>query len=93
MLVLAKHLQILATEGRLGGGPQLPPSDGNSHFLGGPTHPPNHPSLSLTFENWADFRPYRNASISVVLPQCELHVEERDPPKNGHDSVGEEECP
>ena len=44
-------------------------------------------------ENWADFRPYRNASISMVLPQCKLHVEERDPPKNGHDSVGKEERP
>lgn len=45
------------------------------------------------FENWADFPPYRNASITVVLTQRELHVEERDPSEDGHDSVGEEERP
>lgn len=55
--------------------------------------PSIHPSLCVTFENWADFPPYRNASISVVLAQRELHVEEWDPPENGHDCVGEKECP
>lgn len=55
------------------------------------TFPPSRPSV--TFENRTDLPPYRNASISVVLAQCKLHVKEWDPPKDGHDGVGKEEGP
>ena len=68
---------------------QLPPTDRNYHVLGKPTHS----SLSVTFENWADFPPYGNASASVVLAQCKLHVEEQDTPQNGHGGVGDKERP
>lgn len=54
---------------------------------------PAHPSLLATFEDWADFPPYGDASIPVVLAQRELHVEERDASKDGHDGVGQQECP
>lgn len=49
------------------------------------------PNPSVTFENWADLPPYRNAPISVVLAQCKLHVKKWDSPKDGHDGIGEEE--
>lgn len=52
-----------------------------------------HPRPSVTFENGADFPPYRNAPISVVLAQRKLHVKEWDPPKDGHDGVRKEEGP
>lgn len=55
-----------------------------------PTPPYDPP---VTFENRADLPPYRNAPISVVLAQRKLHVEERDPPEDGHDGVREEEGP
>lgn len=52
-----------------------------------------HPRPSVTFENRADFPPYGNAPVSVVLAQRKLHVKEWDPPKDGHDGVRKEEGP
>lgn len=45
----------------------------------------------LTFENGADVLPYGYGSGSVVLPQRQLHVEERHATKDGHQNVGNEE--
>lgn len=46
---------------------------------------------SLTFENGTDVFPYGYSSGSVELPQRQLHVEERNTAKDGHQYVGNQE--
>lgn len=48
-------------------------------------------SSGLTFENGTDVFPYWYGSSSVKLSQCQLHVEERNTTKDGHQNVGNKE--